>query len=131
MGPSFTHETDPEPLKLYAVVRGDLPEGLRSAQMAHAVAGLVQNCPESTNRWQTPDNNYLIVLEVEDGQHLRDEMAVMLEHCITHYVWREPDLDNAVTAIACFPQREKNWVFADLPLAYKPKPRWWQIWRDR
>lgn len=117
-----------EPLKLYAIVRADLPEGLRAAQMAHAVAGLVQNCPRSTAQWQTPNNNYLIVLEVRDEAHLREEVAVMFEHAISFYEWREPDLDNATTAIACFPDRSKNWVFADLPLAYEPKtPPWRRI----
>lgn len=122
--------TEPPCRKLYAVVRRDLPEGLRAAQMAHAVAGLVQFLPEATRRWQSTDN-YLIVLEVRDEAHLREMIGKVLHENVSHFVWHEIDLGNAATAFAAFPEPHMNGLFAELPLAYKPRlTRWQRIRRN-
>jgi len=108
--------------KLYAVVREDLPEGLRAAQMAHAVAGIVQNMPAATAEWQGTDN-YLIVLGVRDEERLRGVVGILLDENVSHYLWHEPDLDGSLTAIASLPEPTYNGLFAGLPLAYHPPKR--------
>jgi hypothetical protein len=119
---ALTHLGRPPFRKLYAVVREDLPPGLRAAQMAHAVAGVVQNMPSATLEWQTADN-YLIVLGARDEIHLREVVSVLLDENVSHYVWHEPDLGNSLTAVASLPDPTKNILFADLPLAYTKRKR--------
>lgn len=118
-------ETDPSlpsVRKLYAVVREDLPEGLRAAQMAHAVAGIVQTMPTPTLEWQTSDN-HLIVLGVRNEGRLHEVVNTLSRESVPHFLWHEPDLDDSLTAIASLPDPTRNDLFAHLPLAYQPRKR--------
>ena len=108
--------------KMYVVVRGDLPEGLRAAQAAHAVAEMCMWHPERAIEWnRTTGGNYLIILEVPDERQLLDWKALVKCHGIHHELFREPDLRQEATAFAALPHPDLNDVFSPLPLAYSAK----------
>lgn len=113
-----------EKRKMYVVVRGDLPPGLRAAQAGHAVAEVCLYHASTAYGWNSdPDGNYLIILEVADEKELLNAYAFIRCHGIQQQAFREPDLDNEMTAFAALPSPELNYVFAHFPLAYT-KRRW-------
>jgi len=112
-----------EKRKMYVVVRGDLPPGLRAAQAAHAVAEMCLRSTAATGWHQDPDGNYLIILEVPDEKALLNFWADVKSWDIRRELFREPDLAREATAFAALPMPHLNHVFADLPLAYA-KHRW-------
>lgn len=82
--------------KLYAVTRADLPVGLRTAQVGHALITW------ALRYGQPPDN--LVVLQVPDLQALEKlhsqlnlEVATQKNEVVG---FREPDLQDELTAIA-------------------------------
>lgn len=89
--------------KLYAVVRADLPAGLRVAQVGHALIAwvLAHGAP--------PDN--LVVLSVPDEAALLSAV----ERCPGRSeVFREPDLGGEATAVAVGPESWRE--LSSLPL---------------
>ena len=89
--------------KLYAVTRADLPAGLRTAQVGHALITwvLAHGAP--------PEN--LVVLQVPDLAALH-ALAERLDGDVVRF--HEPDLDDALTAIAAGPD---SWrALSSLPL---------------
>lgn len=112
-------------LKLYVVVRGDLPAADQAVQAAHAVADFAREHPREFKDWNT-GNNTLILLEARNEAHLRSLAAQAEDGDFKHTRFVEPDYKyvgyerraNTLTAIAFAP----NWVvqniiLADLPLA--------------
>lgn len=89
--------------RLYAVTRRDLPVGLRTAQVGHALIAWV------LEHGAPPDN--LVVLQVPDRTAL--ERAV--SRCAGRVVpFHEPDLADELTAIAAGPECWRE--LSDLPL---------------
>jgi hypothetical protein len=88
--------------KLYAVGRRDLPAGLRTAQIGHALITWV------LAHGQPPDN--LVVLEVAGLAELQ-ALAAQLPEATLFY---EPDLGDELTAIAVAPQRRG--LLREIPL---------------
>lgn len=86
-------------MKLYIVIRKDLPPGLMLAQACHAMRAFVDQCSEQDRKWFTESNN-IVCLEVEDETALLElvKKAVCLD--IPHAVFREPDRDGEATAVA-------------------------------
>ena len=78
--------------KLYAVARADLPVGLRTAQVGHALIAW-------TLAYGEPPEN-LVVLAVKNLAELT-ELSAKLEGDVVRF--REPDLDDELTAIAAGP----------------------------
>ena len=113
-----------EKRKMYVIVRGDLPPGLRAAQAGHAVAEACLRMPNTADLWHTDeDGNYLIILEVDDEKALLDAYHLVKSYDIRRELFREPDLSLEATAFACLPSPELNHVLSHLPLAYT-KRRW-------
>lgn len=92
------------PPALYVITRKDLSPGLAAAQVIHAAVGWVAEYgtpPESVVVLATPDETVLwAVLERLNGQR--------------RYGFNEPDLDDALTAIAAGPECRR--VLSSLPL---------------
>ncbi len=109
--------------KMYVIVRGDLPPGLRAAQAGHAIAEIClrQNRAASWNL--DPLGNYLIILEVPDEGALLEAFQLVKSYNICREMFREPDLRSEATALACLPPPELNHVLSGFPLAYT-KRRW-------
>lgn len=81
--------------KLYVIVRKDLRCSLPSVQAGHVVAEFCLRDPLS-KIW---NNEYLIYLEVENKLKLEHWMFKFSKRNINYSFFKEPDLDNEVTAI--------------------------------
>jgi peptidyl-tRNA hydrolase len=113
-----------EKRKMYVVVRGDLPPGLRAAQAGHAIAEACLMIPHAADDWhEDPEGNYLIILEVPDEKALLAFWSEVKSWDIRQELFREPDMALEATAFAALPPPDLNHVFAVLPLAYT-KRRW-------
>lgn len=81
-------------MKLYVLVRKDLSHAQRAVQAGHAVAEFLLKCSQI---WK---NNTLIYLGVKGEIQLKNWMHKLSRQDIKYASWREPDLENQVTAIA-------------------------------
>jgi len=103
--------------RLYVLSRADLigqatTKGYQAAQSAHAVAAYLLKYPE-----QTWNNEWLIVVSVEDEERLEYYSWKAQTHGFPVAEWHEPDLENTLTAIAIEINNEKDaTLFRKLPL---------------
>lgn len=129
--------------RLYIAVRADLPPGLQLAQAVHAAFHFHHDHPDLVGPWIVK-SNYLVVVAVPDEDALLDLIKEAATRGIARTAVREPDLDDAATAVALEPGRAARRLCAQLPLALRPKPRppvveppvveqrapWWKkVWR--
>jgi peptidyl-tRNA hydrolase len=103
-------------MKLYIVTRSNLPAGARAAQSCHALRAFSEKHPEIDRLWYKTSNN-LVVLEAPDEQSLYALHLRARTQGIPHAVFREPDFDNAITALALSPEARK--LVSNLPLALR------------
>lgn len=96
----------PQPLRAYAVVRGDLPKNQQTVQIAHAVAELSFNAgkrkDEKFEKWVKEDRT-LIVLRARDECDLKAQHDRIEAAGIVHYMFHEPDRNGEATALAIYP----------------------------
>jgi peptidyl-tRNA hydrolase len=102
--------------KLYIVARADLPPGLQFAQGCHALRLFVAEHSEVDKRWYETSNN-LVVLSVPDKHALAKLAYDLTVQGIEVSTFREPDLDNELTAIAAGPSAQRH--LSTLPLAMR------------
>jgi len=98
-------------MKLYVVLNRVLDAGLKMAQGIHAALLFSHEHPELAHTWYTESNN-IVVLQDEDIVSLAD----MLEeegYAVSRF--REPDQDDAITAITVEPRAWKH--LSNIPLA--------------
>jgi len=106
-------ETD---LKLYVVIRSDLPPGAQAAQATHGAIAFVMNHPVIARYWHLKSNN-LVLLQVPSEECLKHLATRAKDAGIDHAVFREPDFDDTVTAVAIEPAGRR--LVSNLPLALK------------
>lgn len=99
--------------KLFLVTRSDLAPGLRAAQLCHAMREFAELHPEIEKAWYRSSNN-LVLLEVEDEAALMQLAARGGAYVALN---KEPDLDDAVTAVALMTTEKK--LVRELPLALR------------
>jgi peptidyl-tRNA hydrolase len=102
--------------KLYVVVRNDISPGLMMAQACHAVRLFAEEHPEVDKVWYRDSSN-IVCLEVESEEdllHLADRVAGVTKSISG---FREPDLDDEITAVAFGPEAAS--LLSNLPLALK------------
>jgi peptidyl-tRNA hydrolase len=104
------------PRKLYGVVRGDLAPGLQAAQLAHAFVSYVLARPRETAQWHTESNN-LVCLAVPDEAALSALAAAIAEAGHPIVCFHEPDLGDALTALAIGPEAQR--LLSNVPLALR------------
>lgn len=68
-------------------------------------------------------SEYLICLEAKDQEHLNQLVAKAHEKGLQYTVYQEPDLDEAITAIALHPSAEARKFASNLPLAGRSRQR--------
>lgn len=80
------------------VVREDLTQGYKVVQTAHAIADFSVKYEQEFKQWQM-GSNYLCCLEATEFKinQLIDKLDSL---SIKHHVFREPDIENQMTAIA-------------------------------
>jgi hypothetical protein len=101
--------TQPKPLKMYVLVRSDLDTTYRGVQGIHAVSAYYEK--GNTTDWH---NDTIVQLAIRNEQELH-KWEWKLSQKKKHFVgFREPDLNNALTSIACVDTGE---IFKHLPLS--------------
>ena len=101
-------------LKMYVLVRKELDETYRNVQGSHASIEYTLKYKDSKLFAEWQKNPHLIHLGVRFPSDLRSWENRLAELEIPHTVWKEPDLDNQVTAIACIDTGE---IFKSLLVA--------------
>ncbi len=81
-------------MKLYVLVRNDLTSSQSAVQAGHAVAEFLL---ADSNTWR---NTTLIYLKVKSLFQLEKWMDKLDSLGVKYIDWKEPDLNNEVTAIA-------------------------------
>lgn len=98
-------------MKLYVVVDEALPSGLKMAQGIHAFRAFVDEHTEIEAHWFENSNN-IVCLQAPDLPELR---LRLLAKGLAVVSFREPDLDDKLTAI-CVEPRGRRYL-SSLPLA--------------
>jgi len=87
-------------------------------QPAHALALFATEHTTQFKKWHTHHKN-LIVLSVEDEHSLAQLMARCEERGVKYSAFREPDINNELTAIAIQPSEEAYRLTSNIPLALR------------
>ena len=103
--------------KLYVVVRNDLAPGLQIAQACHVVREFAEEWKRLEREWYLQSKN-VAILQVPGEEELRalyDRADALGVACSS---FQEPDLDNAMTAIALGGDGAQR-LTSSLPLALR------------
>ena len=106
--------------KLYVITRRDLEPGYQAVQSIHAAIQFKFEYPELSKDWYE-QSNYLGLLSVTNEQELLQLIEQAATHSIHCSIFREPDIDNQITAIALAPGPKSKKLCSRLPLALKDK----------
>ena len=87
-------------------------------QSAHAAIDFQHEHPEDASQWQTK-SNYLALLTVADEEALIKLISKALLSGIKYTLFREPDLNNEITAVAFEPSDIARKLTSSCPLMGK------------
>jgi len=104
--------------KVFLVTRADLNPGQQAVQAAHALTEFIFQHPLEAHRWKQ-ESNTLVMLVVPDEGKLRLMVEKALQRGIHHSIFQEPDLENALTAIAFAPGDLSFKLCSGIPLALR------------
>jgi hypothetical protein len=104
--------------KLYVITRSDLSPGAQIAQTGHAVAAFAAEHPESFQAWAKPEQRNIVCLSVPSVGLLSDLLWRLQRDEVRTAEFRETDLNNELTGIACGEEGAK--LLSSLPLAGRP-----------
>lgn len=104
-------------LKLFILVRADLPTGLQIAQAIHAAIQWVIEDPDISSVWHQKSNN-VVVKHVANEAALLELAAEGERRGLVVEAFKEPDLADATTAVAIVGGRA-NALLRELPLAFE------------
>lgn len=93
--------------KLYLVTRSDLAPGVRASQLVHAQRQFAAEHPEKDLRWFHASNT-VVLLEVPTEHDLArlERQARIAGTSVA--VFREPDLQGALTSLALGPEGKRH-----------------------
>lgn len=114
----MTTNTIQEGDKLYVITRRDLDPGYQGVQSIHAMRQFSEEHPEIDNEWFKV-SNYLAWLSVTDESEIFALLSKAEEKQIKFSVFREPDVENQITAIVLEPGQKTAELCRRLPLALK------------
>lgn len=101
--------------KLRIITRRDLPISYQAVQSGHAAIQFQHEHPELAKNWYHT-SNYLIFLSVEDEEELNNLISKANSKDITLSIFREPDIGDAITAIALEPSIKSKKLTSGLKL---------------
>ena len=104
--------------KLRVVSRRDLPIGTQALQSGHAAIDFQHEFPVEAREWQN-NSNYLVFLTVADEEELIKLTTKAILKGIKYTVFREPDLNNQITAVAFEPNDTSRKLTSSCPLLGK------------
>lgn len=100
------------------MVRKDLKPGVQLAQSCHATFSFSQEYPEETKTWMI-ESNYIAILNCLNEFELVFLIEKAKEMNIKVSVFREPDIENQITAIALEPGVRTKELCKNLKLALR------------
>ncbi len=103
-------------MKLYVIVRADLPPGLQIAQSIHAARQFAADHQAVEQEWFRKSNT-VAVLSVPDETALRKLKTKAEMKGVQYSEFREPDLSDSMTAMALAPTDAARRLCRALPLA--------------
>ena len=92
--------------------------GYQATMACHAAIDFQHEYPAESTEWHN-SSNYLAILTVKDEQELIDLMVKVSLRSIKYTIFREPDLNNQITAVALEASNETRKVTSSLPLLGK------------
>ena len=104
--------------KLIVVTRRDLTPSYQSTQSLHAIAEFCLEHSDIANSWRK-NSQYLTYLSVKDESELLFLIEKAHSRRIVISLFREPDIDNQITAIAMEPSDESRRLCRGIPCALK------------
>ena len=104
--------------KLVTITRQDLPAGYQLCQTGHAIADFADELPQFFKSWKD-NSNYLISLAAKDEISLNKIYEKLNERGAPIIAFREPDLDNQLTALCFYGLPHYRKIVSYLPLALK------------
>ena len=102
--------------KLYLVVRADLSPGQQAVQACHALREFSEHHPHVDRAWYDVSKT-LVMLTVPDEGQLSSLQGAARERNVSCAGFREPDLNDALTALAPGPDARR--LCRGLPLALR------------
>jgi peptidyl-tRNA hydrolase len=102
-------------VKLYVVARRDLPAGAQAAQACHAALAWARAHPELAGEWVSGGET-LVLLGAPDEPALARLHGAALARGLRATAWTEPDLGDALTAVALEPGDAARRLCGKLPL---------------
>lgn len=102
------------------IVRSDLSPGYQAVQPAHALAEFAMTYPEIFADWHKNHKN-LVILSVPSEAALQELFTIAQERGIKGVDFREPDINDELTAIALEPSDETYKLVSSLSLALKER----------
>ena len=104
--------------KLRVVTRRDLSIQIQAVQSGHAAIDFQHQHPIEAQEWQK-QSNYLAYLTVSDESELIKLITKAILTGIKHTIFREPDLNNEITAVAFEPSDMAKKLTSSCPLLGK------------
>lgn len=89
------------------------------AQTCHAAIQFQHEFPQLSKSW-IESSNYLVILEVDNEIQLKSLIDKAEQIGICYSVFKEPDLDNQVTAVAFEPGELSKRLLRNIKLAMPP-----------
>jgi peptidyl-tRNA hydrolase len=105
-------------MKLTVITRADLNPGQQAVQAMHAQRAFVEAHPAVEKLW-FEQSNTLALLVVPNEQALCRVLRKAEDRGIRIAIFREPDIDDQLTAIVLEPSPEVRRLCRDLPLALR------------
>ena len=101
--------------KLIIITRRDLSIGIQAVQAGHAAVQFQYEHPELATNWYN-NSNYLIFLTTGNEDDLQKLIDKANSSNIQISIFREPDINNQITAIALEPCEQSRKMSSSLPL---------------
>lgn len=104
--------------KVFLITRADLKPGQQAVQAAHALTEFIFQHPAEAGRWKQ-ESNTLVMLVVKDEESLNGMIEKAIQRGIRASAFYEPDLDDALTALAFEPGDMSYRLCSGIPLALR------------
>ena len=101
--------------KLRTITRRDLELPYQAVQSGHAGIQFQHEYPELAKDWYH-NSNYLVFLTVENESSLQKLIRKASLRNIQVSIFREPDINNEITAVTLEPSDASNRITSGLPL---------------
>jgi hypothetical protein len=96
----------------------DLSISQQSVQSAHSSIDFQHQYPIVAKDWNQ-NSNYLVFLSVKDESELICYINKFANANLKYTIFREPDIDNQITAITVEPSEKSRKLTSNLPLLFK------------